>query len=200
MDEEKRPETQKDAAKRGKTSSPKARAKGNARGNEAKLFDRPRGGAPRAIADLMPDIGRAAFRKFGFVQSSVVTRWSEIVGERYAAVTAPESIRFPQGKRDGGTLNLTVSSAHAPMLQHIAPELIERVNRFFGYNAVSKIKMTQGQVMPKPRQSAAQPPNLKPIPVELGDSLRDIGDPELRAVLESLAQGLANSGGPPKIG
>ena len=204
MDEEKRPETQKDAAKRVKTFPPKARGKGNAggnaRGNEAKLFDRPRGGAPRAIADLMPDIGRAAFRKFGFVQSSVVTRWSEIVGERYAAVTAPESIRFPQGKRDGGTLNLTVSSAHAPMLQHIAPELIERVNRFFGYNAVSKFKMTQGQVLPKPRQSAAQPPNLKPIPVELGDSLRDIGDPELRAVLESLAQGLANSGGPPKIG
>lgn len=196
MDEEKQPETQKSADKltseRGKKPGGKAR--------EAKLFDRPRGGAPRAIADLMPDIGRAAFRKFGFVQSSVVTRWPEIVGERYAAVTVPESIRFPQGKRDGGTLNLTVSSAHAPMLQHIAPELIERVNRFFGYAAVAKIKMSQGQVMPKPRQSAAPPPNLKPIPVELGDSLRDIGDPELRAVLESLAQGLANSDGPPKIG
>jgi len=27
--------------------------------------------------------------------------------------------------------------------------------------------------------------------VELGDSLRDIGDPELRAVLESLARSLA---------
>ncbi|HCS16840.1 MAG TPA: DUF721 domain-containing protein, partial [Erythrobacter sp.] len=34
------------------------------------------------------------------------------------------------------------------------------------------------------------PPSLKPIPMELGDSLRDIGDPELRTVLESLARGL----------
>jgi hypothetical protein len=33
-------------------------------------------------------------------------------------------------------------------------------------------------------------PSLKPIPLELGDSLRDIGDPELRAVLESLARSL----------
>ena len=38
-------------------------------------------GGPRAIADLMPRIGGAAFRRFGFVQSSVVTRWAEIVGE-----------------------------------------------------------------------------------------------------------------------
>lgn len=198
MNEEKQPNAQKSGKEpRAKKAASKT---GTGKMRESKLFDRPRGGAARAISDLMPDIGRAAFRKFGFVQSSVVTRWSEIVGERYATVTAPESIRFPQGKRDGGTLNLTVSSAHAPMLQHIAPELIERVNRFFGYSAVAKIKMSQGQVMPKARQSNAPPPNLKPIPVELGDSLRDIGDPELRTVLESLAQGLANSDGPPKIG
>ncbi|WP_305016832.1 hypothetical protein [Mycobacterium tuberculosis] len=30
-------------------------------------------------------------------------------------------------------------------------------------------------------------------PAELGDSLRDIGDPELRTVLESLARSLSNS-------
>ncbi len=167
----------------------------------ARLFDRPRGGAARSIADLMPDIGRAAFKKFGFVQSSVVSRWADIVGPRYAAVTQPEAIRFPShGNRSGGTLHVTVASAHAPMLQHVAPELIERVNRFFGYEAVAKIKMTQGTVKPPRAQGSSPPPNLKPIPVELGDSLRDIGDPELRAVLESLAQGLANSGGLPKIG
>lgn len=181
------------------SKQPAQRAK-KASSAKEKLFDRPRGGAARSIADLMPDIGRAAFKKFGFVQSSVVTRWTDIVGPRYAAVTQPESIRFPShGERKNGTLHITVSSAHAPMLQHVAPELIERVNRFFGYAAVAKIKMTQGIVSPPRPQKAAPPPNLKPIPVELGDSLRDIGDPELRAVLESLAQGLVNSGGPPKI-
>jgi len=36
------------------------------------------------------------------------------------------------------------------------------------------------------------PPSLKPIPMELGAGLRDIGDPELRAVLESLARGLGD--------
>src|SRR3546814_10696059 len=40
---------------------------------------RPRGGPARNIADIVPNIGRAAFRRFGFVQSSIVTRWGDIV-------------------------------------------------------------------------------------------------------------------------
>ena len=51
---------------------------------EAAPLERPRVNGVRAISDLMPDIGRAAFRKFGFIQSSIVTRWAEIVGKRYA--------------------------------------------------------------------------------------------------------------------
>ncbi|MCP1470052.1 hypothetical protein J3E64_001739 [Sphingobium sp. OAS761] len=162
--------------------------------------ERPRVGAPRRIADLMPDIGRAAFRKFGFVQSSIVTRWAEIVGPHYAGLTAPESIRFPVGKKAGGTLQLTVASGYGPMIQHGLPDIVERVNRFFGYAAVAKVAIRQGEIAPAAPERAPPPRNLKPIPVELGDSLRDIGDPELRAVLESLAQGLANSSGLPKIG
>ncbi|KFL46512.1 hypothetical protein IL54_1929 [Sphingobium sp. ba1] len=162
--------------------------------------ERPRIGASRQIADLMPDIGRAAFRKFGFVQSSIVTRWTEIVGSHYAAITAPESIRFPVGKKAGGTLQLTVMSGHGPMVQHMLPDMIERVNRFFGYAAVAKVAMRQGEILPATAERRPPPRNLRPIPVELGDSLRGIGDPELRTVLESLAQGLANSSGPPKIG
>ena len=162
--------------------------------------ERPRAMGPRAIADLMPDIGRAAFRKFGFVQSSIVTRWGDIVGRDYADICVPESIRFPVGQKAGGTLTLTVSSGHAPMLQHMLPDIITRVNRFFGYAAVAKVAMRQGHVEPRAPLRSPPPKNLRPVPVELGDSLRDIGDPELRAVLESLAQGLANSSGLPKIG
>jgi len=157
---------------------------------------KPRGGRARTVAEMLPDIGRAAYRRFGFVQSAVVSRWSEIVGERYAKVSAPESIRFPQGQRSDGVLTLGVVGAHAPMMQHVAPEIIERVNRFFGYPAVARIVIRQG-VAPKPVAPRAPPPSLKPLPVDLGDSLRAIGDPELKAVLESLARGVAATKGPP---
>lgn len=154
-------------------------------------YERPRGGPARPVAELVPQIGRAAFRRFGFVQSSVVTRWPEIVGQRHAQVCSPESIRFPPGEKVDGILQLVVLPAHAPLIQHVVPEIIERVNRFFGYRAVARVKLRQGAVQPrgdKPPRSA--PPALKPVPLELGDSLRDVGDPELRAVLESLARSL----------
>ncbi|MEJ2409103.1 MAG: DUF721 domain-containing protein [Novosphingobium sp.] len=156
-----------------------------------KRYERPRGGQARAISDLMPEVGRTAFRRFGFVQSSVVTRWPEIVGTRHARVCSPESIRFPPGEKSDGILQLVVVPAHAPMIQHVIPEIVDRVNRFFGYNAVAKVKIRQGAVKaPAASKPQAAPPSLKPVPMELGESLRDIGDPELRAVLESLARSM----------
>jgi len=78
----------------------------------------------------------------------------------------------------------------------VIPEIVERVNRFFGYSAVAKVKLRQGAVKP-PRAETPRtgPPSLRPIPLELGESLRDIGDPELRAVLESLARSLGTEEG-----
>ncbi|GMM92852.1 DUF721 domain-containing protein [Qipengyuania sp. MTN3-11] len=158
-----------------------------------KPYERPRGGPAKPVGSLMPQIGRTAFRRFGFVQSSVVSRWPEIVGEVHARVCLPESIRFPPGEKAEGILNLVAAPGHATLIQHVIPEIIERVNRFFGYNAVARIKLRQGPVKPPANSSDAKPkapPSLKPIPMELGDSLRDIGDPELRTVLESLARSL----------
>ena len=95
-------------------------------------------------------------------------------------------------------LTVTVKGAHAAMMQHIAPEIVERVNRFFGYDAVAKVQFRQGDVpAPAPRKA---PPSLKPVPVELGASLRTIADPELKAVLEALAVGVASTRGTPQVG
>ncbi|WP_237488961.1 DUF721 domain-containing protein [Tsuneonella aeria] len=158
---------------------------------EPRRYERPRGGPARAIADLTPQVGRTAFRRFGFVQSSVVTRWPEIVGAHHAKVCTPEAIRFAPGEKADGILQLVVLPAHAPLIQHVIPEIIERVNRFFGYKAVARVKLRQGTVNPLPaRERGAGPPSLKPVPFDLGEGLRDVGDPELRAVLESLARTL----------
>jgi len=160
--------------------------------------EEPRRRGQRSVAELLPDIGAAAFKRFGFVQSAVVSRWGEIVGARYAEVSAPESIRFPAGKKSEGTLTLSVSGAHAPMMQHVAPAIIERVNQFFGYPAVIRVVIRQG-VMPA-RKPRTAPPSLQPVPLELGDSLRGILDPELRQCLSALAGAVAASSGPPVVG
>jgi hypothetical protein len=159
--------------------------------------DSPRSCRPRAAGDLLGDIGGQSFKRFGFVQSSIVSRWREIVGERYAKASSPESIRFPAGKKAGGVLTLLVDGAYAPLIQHLTPLIIERVNRFFGYAAINRIVFRQG----KPPAPPALPerPQLRPVPKELGEGLREIVDPELRACLESLAARIAASSGPPAL-
>lgn len=158
----------------------------------------PRQRRARAAGEIVGAVGGAAFKRFGFVQGAVVSRWREIVGERYAKVSTPESIRFPAGKKAGGTLTLLVEGAHAPLMQHLGPTIIERVNRFFGYEAVARIAFRQGAA-PKPPVRPERPVPAA-VPRELGEGLRAIADPELRTVLESLAGRLAGSTGPPRIG
>jgi hypothetical protein len=159
----------------------------------------PRSRRARAVSDLLPAAGGAAFRRFGFVQSSIVTRWREIVGTRYAAVSTPESIRFPPGKKSRGVLTLVVEGAHAPMMQHVAPTIAERVNMFFGYSAVDRIAIRQGVVQIERAKPRPAPASLGPMPAELGESLREVADPELRACLESLARGLSSGDGAPVV-
>jgi len=157
----------------------------------------PRSCRARAAGELVGDIGSQSFKRFGFVQHSVVSRWAEIVGERYAKVSCPESIKFPTGRKSAGVLTLLVEGAHAPLIQHLTPMIVERVNRFFGYAAINRIVFRQGKlpsVASKPER-----PQLRPIPKELGEGLREIADPELRHCLESLAAQIVASTGPPLL-
>lgn len=174
-----------------KPGSPKPRRKAAAEPARARRA--------RAVSDLVPAAGGAAFRRFGFVQSAIVSRWHEIVGVRYAAVSSPESIRFPPGRKSGGVLTLVVEGAHAPVMQHVGPSIIERINRFFGYPAVERLSFRQGIVQARKARPKAQDHSLRPIPAELGDSLREVVDPGLRACLESLARGLSSGEGAPVV-
>ena len=155
------------------------------------------GRGARSVSDIVPGVGKAAFRRFGFVQSAIVGRWAEIVGEAYARHSSPDSLKFPPGKRSDGTLSILCTGPFAVTLQHVEPQIIERVNRFFGYAAVTRISLKHGEIPPKPTHAAND--SLKPVPPELGASLRAVTDPGLRASLEALARQIPVTRGLPKI-
>src|SRR5437763_3719555 len=136
---------------------------------KAQNDDSPRSCRTRSAGDLVGEVGGQSFRRFGFVQASIVSRWAEIVGERYAKASSPESIRFPAGRKAGGVLTLLVEGAHAPLIQHLAPLIIERVNRFFGHAAIDRIVFRQGMQL----SLTAKPerPPLTAVPKELGERL-----------------------------
>lgn len=165
-----------------------------------------RGRGVRRVSDLVPDVGGVAFKRFGFAQGALVSRWAEIVGPSYARHSRPEGLRFRRGEKTGGTLEIAVSGALAPMLSHAVPQLIERVNRVLGHGAVAQVKLRHAD-MPETRGDDDAHEKARAAarraPAALSDatrsSLREIADPELRSSLESLAQALADTQGLPVV-
>ncbi|OYQ36754.1 hypothetical protein CHU93_00800 [Sandarakinorhabdus cyanobacteriorum] len=153
-------------------------------------------GRTRAIADLVGDVGGVAFRRFGFTQGALIERWPEIVGETYARHCRPLRLRFARGAKEQGTLAIAATGALAPMLRHVEPQIIDRANRILGYAAVARIAIEQGAQAATP---PPPPPKPGPLPESARSTLKQIEDPELRATLQSLAEALATSHGPPKI-
>lgn len=137
-----------------------------------------------------------AFRRFGFSRSALLGQWREVVGPVYCRWSVPESIRFPRGRKDDGTLTIRVEGPFAVQLQHVSTQIIERVNRILGHQAVSRLKLVQGEV-PKPPVSSPVAAGLPAIPVGTLEGVKDEG---LRKALEELAQQLAAGARPPKIG
>jgi len=105
--------------------------------------DSPRSGRARAAGELIGDVGGQSFRRFGFVQHSIVSRWGEIVGERYAKVSCPESIKFPAGKKAGGVLTLLVDGA----VQFYGGEAIRRNGKVLGVTSSARWGHTIGKAV-----------------------------------------------------
>ena len=98
----------------------------------------------RSLAQILPKITREAFRDRGFYQASILTQWSDIVGDELAARSCPEKV-----SREG-VLTLRVEGSFALEFQYKEPQLLERIATHFGYRAITRISLRQGP-MPSER-------------------------------------------------
>ncbi len=143
----------------------------------------------RPLGALVPGQTRGIFRGRGFAQADIALRWPEIVGEDLARVSAPERITYPAGRTAGATLKVRVVSAFAPHLQHLEPLVIERVNTFYGFKAVSRLALSQQPLPRRGRPAPAPVPPLSPAAQQrLADSLVKVKDGSVKAELEALGR------------
>ena len=85
---------------------------------------------------------RAATETRGFAETRLLTNWMDIAGPSTANICRPVKVSY--GKQGfGATLTLLTTGANAPVLQMQLPKIISKVNSTYGYNAISKIKITQ---------------------------------------------------------
>ncbi|WP_300588134.1 DciA family protein [Marivita sp.] len=130
----------------------------------------------------------------GFAQSRLLTHWAEIAGEDIAAMSRPVEVRYGRGGF-GATLTLLTTGANAPILEMQKEKLREKVNAVYGYNAISKVRITQtastgfseGQVSFDHRPKGTRDDTPAAILPEAQHVAGGVQDDGLRAALERLA-------------
>ncbi len=116
-------------------------------------------------------------------------QWSTVVGPELAKMTRPEALVASRSK-PGKLLRLRAPGAAALEVQHRAPQIVERVNAYYGHRMVDDIRIVQGAI-------AAPPPAPRPAPDprrvrEMTERVQSVEDPALRAVLARLGAQVAS--------
>ncbi|OCW55642.1 DUF721 domain-containing protein [Hoeflea olei] len=131
------------------------------------------------------------------INTLLLGSWDEIAGEQFAGCSRPERIRWPRqdapdetgGGFAPGVLTVACEGARALFLMHQEAEMIARVNGFFGFRAISQIRIVQKAV-----QAPTRKPQPRPLDAgekrRLDDMLQSVEDPKLRQALERLGAGV----------
>ena len=158
-------------------------------------MDKPRTHNAQRLADVALKRLADTFARQGFAATALVTRWPEIVGAEVAAHAEP--IRIQWVRAAGGepaepaTLVLRVEGPMALEIQQQSAVVLERVNRFFGWQAVGRLAFRQA---PLRRKETPKPHELDPgEAARVAASLGAIEDPDLRFALARLGAAVKRS-------
>jgi hypothetical protein len=147
-------------------------------------------GTPHVSKVLGRITGRTMNRR-GCSDSRMLENWSAIVGPQLAAMSQPVRLSRRKGGRDGedtagGVLTVKAEGAIALEIQHLAPQIIDRLNSYYGHAAISRLNIIQGPVTITP--SPLNPPPIKEEDISaLADDFEEIETPRLKRALASLA-------------
>jgi hypothetical protein len=143
----------------------------------------------KPLSVLLGPVLNDAFAKQGFASRELVTRWADIVGPHVGANSEPMKIQWvrPVGDQppEPATLVLRVEGPMALEIQHTSNVIVERVNRFFGWNAIGRIALRQAPLTRKAARKSPKGPDSATV-AKVASSLTDVEDDNLRAALARL--------------
>lgn len=154
---------------------------------------------PRPLSDLVPGLTREVFGPKNALFGKMLAQWAEIAGLEMAARTVPTALAFTRGKKTEArpqspkaVLHLSVQPGYALELSYQKTLLVERLNVFFGYPAISDIKIVQNSnVM---NNKSVSPPLLRPLSPAKAEKIKEmvanIQETDLQIALENLGKAI----------
>jgi len=144
---------------------------------------------PRPLSELLGATLNDVMKAQGFASTEIISRWADIVGPEIATHSEPLKISWPRAVGDEApepaTLVLRVEGPAALEIQHLSAVILERVNRFFGWQAIGRIALRQAPL--RRREQQAPPRALDPaMAARIAEALPEVMDENLRQALARL--------------
>ena len=95
----------------------------------------------RSFKDTLPKRIKKVIAKKGHIYSETINNWKYIVGEDLFKVCYPKSYKN-SNKFNVSTLSIIVKRGHEIDLEYSKKQIIDRMNNFFGYSVVEKLRFT----------------------------------------------------------
>lgn len=150
----------------------------------------------KSVSELIGSVIEPVLARRAGMTLDLLRAWPELAGEEFGTFTRPEKINWPRRVHEDdpfepATLVVACDSSVALFFQHEHEALLERVNAFFGFQAIKRIKIVQ-----KPVDTSAKPATRPQAALSQEEELRlatmldEIDDPELKKTLERLGRGV----------
>ena len=93
----------------------------------------------RSFKDTLPKNIKKIIKKKGHIFSETLNNWKYIVGDELFQICYPKS--FKNSNKFGvSTLQIMVKRGHEVDLEYSKKEIMDKMNSFFGYTVVEKLK------------------------------------------------------------
>lgn len=139
----------------------------------------------RALGSILPQVTKPAFSKRAAPAIRLILDWAEIVGPALAAQTEPRRV-------SAGTLTIACTGPVALELQHLAPQLIERINTHCGpLRSGRDLRFDDGSILVRKIRILQDPSIMRPVtpaarPMPQPVSIPDMKEGDLQVVLARL--------------
>lgn len=131
----------------------------------------------------------------GMLFMELLNSWENIVGKDIAAYCLPRNISFKKDERTNGCLEIIVlAGAFAMEIGQKQPYIIEKINTFFGYPAISRLKINQTGnpenflLTKKPIEKVKKKVVTAEEESYITELTKDINNEELRQSLENIGR------------
>ena len=121
-----------------------------------KNIDTKRAFVPKKIGETIAKVNKVYSSKFNKIEFLIISKWPQIVGKFFADHSEPDKIsRITEDFNEFDEpifinyLHVRVAPAAAIEFQHYKDTIIEKINSFFGYKAISDLRLQQNFIPKK---------------------------------------------------